>query len=123
MIIKKSGAAEIQHANTGKIYFIDSDEIDFEVTASDERQMGVETIYSATIEHPELGELIWTLAEYPVGAENFHETDVGPHKLLQDIDYSLEHEPEEEEEESTEKTSRITFSEHSFCGYGSILVL
>lgn len=107
MIIKKSGEAEIQHANTGKIYFIDSDEIDFEVTASDERQMGVETIYSATIEHPELGELIWTLAEYPVGAENFHETDVGPHKLLQDIDYSLEHEPEEEEEESTEKTSRI----------------
>lgn len=105
MIIKKSGEAEIQHANTGKIYFIDSDEIDFEVTASNERQMGVETIYSATIEHPELGELIWTLAEYPVGAESVHETNVGRHKMLQDIDYSLEHEPEEEE--SAERTDRI----------------
>lgn len=105
MIIRKSGQAKVQHVNTGKVYFIDSDEIDFEVTASDERQMGVETIYSATIEHPELGELSWTLAEYPVGAENFHETNVGLHKLLQDIDYSLEHEPEEEE--STERTDRI----------------
>ena len=118
MIIRKSGEAEIQHAHTGKVYFIDSDEIDFEVTASDERQMGAEIIYSATIEHPELGELTWTLAEYPLGAENFHETNVGPHKLLQDIEYSLEHEPEEEEEESTDKADRIkTLVEWFHCNY------
>ena len=107
MIIRKSGTAEIQHANTGKIYFIDSDEIEFEVTGTDDRQMGPETFYSAVVEHPELGALRWLLVEYPIGAENFNETDVGQHSLLQDIDYSLEHEPEDGDEENAERADRV----------------
>lgn len=107
MIIHKSGTAEIRHANTGKVYFIDSDEIDFEVTGVDDRQMGSETFYSAVVEHPELGELRWLLVEYPVGAENFSETNVGQHKLLQNIEYSLEHESEEDDETNEEKAERV----------------
>lgn len=96
MLIKKSGTAEIQHANTGKIYFIDSDQIDFELVEKEDRQMGPAVFYSAVVEHPELGELRWLLVEYPVGVENFNETDVGQHILLHDIDYSLDHEPEDD---------------------------
>ncbi|WP_244608663.1 hypothetical protein [Bradyrhizobium algeriense] len=45
-----------------------------------------------------LGELTWGLWEYPVGLENYHETNAGPHEVIEDFDYGLEHggpEPDE----------------------------
>ena len=59
--------------------------------------MGPETTYSAVVVHPQLGQLLWNLWEYPVGAENHRETDVGPHELLGNIDFGLQHEPPDDD--------------------------
>ena len=56
--------------------------------------MGPEIHYEAVVEHRELGPLTWSLWEYPVGIENYNETDVGAHELIEDFDYGFEHEPE-----------------------------
>lgn len=69
--------------------------LDFSVAAEEERSMGPETTYTAVLHHPQLGPLVWSIWEYPVGVENYRETDVGPHKLLEDIDFGLGVEPPE----------------------------
>lgn len=90
--------ARIRHQTTGEIHEIDSDELDWDAVGSDERQMGPEIRYEATIEHAALGLLSWGLWEYPVGIENYQKTEVGPHELIEDFDYGLEHsEPEPDE--------------------------
>ena len=91
------GTARIQHADTGEVFEIDADELDFEAIGADERNMGLEIHHQAELEHPELGTLTWGLWEYPVGIENMTETEIGPHTILEDIDYGLRHEPDEEE--------------------------
>lgn len=85
------GVASIRHASTGEIFEIESDELDWDAVGGDERQMGSEIHYEAAIDHPELGDLIWGLWEYPVGIENHHITDVGEHEVIEDFDYGLEH--------------------------------
>lgn len=92
------GTARIRHKMTGEIYDIENDELDWDAVGGDERQMGSEIHYEAMIEHPELGDLTWGLWEYPVGIENYHETNAGPHEVIEDFDYGLEHsEPEPDE--------------------------
>lgn len=92
------GRARIRHDETAEIYEIGADQIDFEAVGSHERGMGPETAYSATVDHPQLGQLLWNLWEYPVGVENLRETDVGTHELLEDIDFGLQHEPPDDDE-------------------------
>ncbi|MCA1371522.1 hypothetical protein I6F15_30000 [Bradyrhizobium sp. BRP14] len=92
------GSAQIRHSETGKIYQIDSDELDWDAVGGDERQMGSEIHYEAVVDHPELGELRWGLWEYPVGIENHHITEAGPHAVIEDFEYGLGHgEPEPDE--------------------------
>ena len=91
MDIYCNGTAKVKHHRTGKIYDIDSGELDWGQDGGDERPMGLEIHYEAVLEHPELGVLTWGLWEYPVGAENYRETDVGDHELIQDVDYGLQH--------------------------------
>lgn len=91
MKISVEGIAKIQHAETGETFLLSSDELDWNAVASDERQMGTETQYQATIEHPELGLLSWNLWEYPVGAENFSQTETGSHTVIEDFEYHLHH--------------------------------
>lgn len=86
------GTAKIRHAETGVVYEIDGNELDWDVVDSDERQMGSETHFEAMIEHPELGTVTWSLWEYPVGVENYKNTDAGHHTVVKDFDYGLEHE-------------------------------
>ena len=69
--------------------------------------MGPETIYEALIEHDELGDLRWTISEYPAGAENFKETNVGMHRVVQDFEYGLEHEPEFDDEDPANLRDRF----------------
>ncbi|RWH52861.1 MAG: hypothetical protein EOQ82_24845 [Mesorhizobium sp.] len=89
------GTARIRHQATGEIHEIESDQLDWDAVGGDERQMGPEIHYEATVEHSALGPLTWGLWEYPVGIENYHETNVGPHEVVEDFDYGLEHgEPE-----------------------------
>ena len=49
-----NGTAHIRHAQSGQVYEIDADMLDFESVSSEERSMGPETAYSAVVEHPEL---------------------------------------------------------------------
>lgn len=92
------GTARIRHKMTGAIYDIENDELGWDAVGGDERQMGPEIHYEAIIEHPELGDLSWGLWEYPVGIENYRETNAGPHEVIEDFDYGLEHgEPEPDE--------------------------
>jgi hypothetical protein len=86
-----NGRARIRHHVTREIYEIESDELDWNAVGGDERQMGSETHYEAVVDHPELGELTWGLWEYPEGIENYQNTDVGPHEVIEDFDYGLEH--------------------------------
>jgi hypothetical protein len=71
------GTARIRHHATGEIHEIESDELDWDAVGGDERQMGSEIHYEATVEHAELGEISWGLWEYPVGIENHRETNAG----------------------------------------------
>jgi hypothetical protein len=50
--------------------------------------------YQATLEHSALGLLSWSLWEYPVGVENYRETDLNGHEVVEDFDYGLGHEPD-----------------------------
>lgn len=88
------GEAVIAHASTDEEYEIDSDELDWEVVSSQERGMGQESVYEARVQHPQLGELSWSIVEYPVGAEGNKNTNVSPHELIEDFEYGLEHRPE-----------------------------
>jgi len=38
--VAASGTARIQHADTGEVFEIDADELDFEAIGADERNMG-----------------------------------------------------------------------------------
>lgn len=92
------GIARISHATTGEIYEVESDALDWDAVGGDERQMGSQFHYEAVVEHPSLGELSWSLWEYPIGVENHHETNAGRHQVVEDFDYGLEHdEPEPED--------------------------
>jgi hypothetical protein len=92
------GIARIRHKDTGVIYDVESDELEWDQVGGDERQMGPELHYEAVLDHPQLGELTWGLWEYPIGIENHHETDAGGHEVVEDFDYGLEHEEPEPDE-------------------------
>lgn len=83
------GTARIRHSQTGVIHEVDSEKLLWEVIESDQRQMGPEIHYEAAVDHADLGRLTWSLWEYPSGAENNRETDVGNHKIVDNFDYGL----------------------------------
>ena len=101
MLIYTRGSAVIEHGETSEVFEICEDELDWEPIGGHKRGMGPETIYQALIDHNELGELRWTMSEYPVGAEGPKTTDVGKHKLVEDFEFGLEHEPEYEKEDNS----------------------
>ena len=100
-----TGRARIQHSETKEIYEIPASDIDLEVVSFDDRQMGPEYLHQAQIHHPELGELLWMVWEYPIGAENYRETNVGPHELLEDVQYSFDGDGSEWENEEVARLS------------------
>lgn len=98
MILYARGTATIEHGETSERFEIYGDELEWEPISGSERSMGQETIYQALVEHDELGELRWTVAEYPVGAESLKETESGKHRVVSDFDYGLEQGPEFDDE-------------------------
>lgn len=100
MFIYTQGPAIIEHGETSEVFEIEEDELDWEPIGGSERSTGPETIYQALIDHENLGELRWTMSEYPVGAEGPKTTDVGKHKLIENFEFGLQHEPEYEEHDS-----------------------
>ncbi|WP_170326734.1 hypothetical protein [Ruegeria arenilitoris] len=97
MEIEATGSAIIRHAGTGEDYEIGADELEWELVSSQERGMGTETLYGATIYHPELGLLQWSISEYPPGAENYTMSDFGDHETLTNFSIELVHEPEDQD--------------------------
>lgn len=92
------GTAEIRHHVTGVVYEIDAEDLEWEQNGGDERGMGPETRYEAVVEHPELGTLTWAIWEYPVGAYNRDDTDVGPHEVVSNFDLGLDHIRDDEDD-------------------------
>jgi hypothetical protein len=89
MQVDVTGVARIRHADNDTVYTIDRDELNWDQVGADERAMGAEVTYEAVIEHPDLGNLTWTVWEYPVGAYNHHETNVGSHTLLENFRFGI----------------------------------
>ncbi|WP_395647272.1 hypothetical protein [Terricaulis sp.] len=84
-----SGTALIQHAVTGVSYEIQSDELSWEAGIYHMRAMGAETLYSAVVSHPKLGDLKWEIWEYPTGVESDKATLVGSHTVVRDFEFGL----------------------------------
>ena len=92
MEIRVSGRATIKHQSTGDVYEIEEEELSWDcVGGGEDRGMGPEEQYEASVDHPQLGNLSWSIWEYPVGVESYKSTNVGPHELIEDFDYGLEH--------------------------------
>ena len=91
------GTARVRHAVTGEVYSISADELDWQDAGGDERPMGPAFHHEAMVEHPELGLMSWGVWEYPEGAENMTESNVGQHILVEDFDFGLQHEEPEPE--------------------------
>lgn len=102
-----NGTASIRHADTGQVYEINADELDWDAFDGDEREMGSETFHSATVEHPELGTLMWEVVEYPVGTENMKETDVGPHTVVKNFDFGLGNPDPKEGDAASERVPEL----------------
>jgi hypothetical protein len=90
------GVAQVRHATTGTVYTISSDELDWNASGEPGGDMGDQLLYRADVEHDHLGTLTWELWEYPVGFQNSRDQNVGPHALLRNFDFGLEHEPDSE---------------------------
>lgn len=76
--------------------------------------MGAETAYSAMVDHPQLGQLVWELSQYPVGAENHRKTEVGRHELLENIDFGLEHEPPDDDDRQAQIDALVEWFSERF---------
>lgn len=96
MQISCTGNARIQHKETGELFDVSCEDLDWNEDGMGEGPMGVESQHKAVVEHPALGTIIWTLGEYPVGVEDYRNTDIGEHTLIEDLQYHLQHEPDTE---------------------------
>ena len=102
------GIARIQHADTGKIYEIDRNDLAFETNGTDDRSMGMEIEHIAIFNHNQLGELIWTVWEYPVGMFNHNDCNIGKHKLLEDFHFGIKHEkPDDDEADNQDRIDEL----------------
>ncbi|MBN9987125.1 hypothetical protein [Rhizobium laguerreae] len=91
-MIRPIGPAVIRHRDTGEIYEIPSNDLYFEDVSRHERDMGPEVLWSARIDHAELGELEWQVTEYPEGAiSGTPEADVNGHELQIDFDFEIDY--------------------------------
>jgi hypothetical protein len=118
-----NGTAHFRHHLSGHTYEIDSDLLDWEIVGSDERQMGPEFHYEAAVDHPDLGKITWGLWEYPMGIENYRETNAGHHEIIEDFDYGLEHTPDSADEwlDPAPPDDPFTIFMSSYHGSGDLL--
>lgn len=116
MEIVCEGEAQIKDAETGAIYTIEADLLDWDAVGSHERQMGPETHYQARTEHDVLGLLEWNLWEYPAGVENMRSIEIGKHEMIEDLDIEFRHTPDFDEEEYRQQFEQTISSEDDLDG-------
>lgn len=116
MHIQTTGTARIKHKASGAIFEIEAEELEWESVGGSERQMGEETEYQASLDHDDLGELTWSLWEYPVGAENYQQNDMNGHELVENFSISLQHDPDEDDFAPEEPEEKRYFAEQDPIG-------
>ncbi len=89
------GTARIRDKDTGIVHTIEGGSLEWDLQGTgEEGQMGDEIEHRGTLDHEELGEIVWTIFEYPVGVENMRDHELNGHDLVADFDYGLRHEPD-----------------------------
>lgn len=96
MAIKAEGRALVSNAADGALHEIDANDLEWEVIGSDEKSMGPDVLHKASIDHPELGEISWTISEYPTEIVNHVTPEMNGNLLLEDLIFWYEHEPDED---------------------------
>lgn len=89
MSVIATGVARIRSAETGQVFVIQPEELTWDVDGSEERSMGPEVTHVAQLDHPDLGELVWRLWEYPLGAVNDQETETASHQIIENFRLEL----------------------------------
>ncbi|MEM7729331.1 MAG: hypothetical protein AAF311_08650 [Pseudomonadota bacterium] len=97
-MITVSGRARLQIGD--RLIDVDPEELDESAGGGDDRGMGPEIhhLFTYTDDHSRQAE--WTVSEYPMGALNnttFHSSSF---KVIEDFDFDLEHEPDEDDFDS-----------------------
>lgn len=102
MKISTTGIAIVRHSDTGELFEIFPDEIDWEVVASEERDMGADRLWSASTSRDELGDIRWEMSEYPEGFLGELVSDLNGHELVQNFSVEIEHEPDPDDDDFDE---------------------
>ncbi|MEX5576773.1 hypothetical protein [Pseudophaeobacter sp. A-200-2] len=102
MRISTTGIAIVRHSETGELFEIEPDEINWEVVASEERDMGPDRLWSASISRDELGEIRWEMSEYPEGLLGDPVPYLRGHELVQKFSVGIEHEPDFDDDDFDE---------------------
>ena len=100
MAIRAEGRALVSNAEDGTLHEIDAADLEWEVIGSDEKSMGPDVLYRASVDHPELGEISWTISEYPTEVVNHVSPEMNGNLLLEDLIFWYEHEPDEHDYEA-----------------------
>lgn len=99
MTIAFEGTAILVDMQSFSIVEIEGDEMTLDVWSSTDRQMGPETEYHVAMDHEILGQLKWSIWEYPVGSINLVRPPKGEFRILKDFEFSIVHDREDEEPE------------------------
>ena len=128
-MLRVFGKARIQHGDTGVVYQIDKDSLDFDEEAHQTRRRifiddqtvrrrgrGREPIeHHATFEHEQLGTLIWTVWEDSFGSIDHHNYNIGNHELLKNFNFSLDDRiPDEEDDRQNRIDEMIGWFHENF---------
>lgn len=100
MFVDCTGEAKLRVRETGEVFTVVPEELDWDSEGVGEGSMGGEVRHWATVEFlsPKTGKTYtatWQLWEYPEGVQDNQESDFGQGlECLNDFDYQLTHEPE-----------------------------
>lgn len=83
------GKALIIDKNTGEMFQITSEELDWEPFEVLENGEGDAQRHEARLDHPVLGTLTWTIWEFPIGVERMKATNSNEHEVKRDFEFGL----------------------------------
>lgn len=83
------GNAIIQDKDGETEYNVSPSELNWEAVEITEKEMGKEITWEATFEHPVLGDLVWTVWEYPENSLNSDDVDINGHQLIENFSFEL----------------------------------
>jgi len=91
MTIKCLGTAKLKKSETGEIFEVCPNDLEWEVVDVEEKKMGAELHYSAQLffysKQKELeAEVIWDVWEYPIGSINHQEIQLENCQILKNFD-------------------------------------